>query len=180
MLISQKQVIAADTKAWAVNLKIESGSLVSNILRLFGIKEFRNLYYFRLMKGGPIIKALLCILKIIYPGRQDLLIDPSCRIGAGLFIQHGYSTIIMGDMGKNCWVNQQVTIGYKDAESDRPRLGDEVKVFAGAKIIGEVVVGNNAKIGANAVVVKDVPDNCTVAGVPARVVRLNGKRTNEH
>jgi serine O-acetyltransferase len=55
-----------------------------------------------------------------------------------------------------------------------------VKVFAGAKIIGEVVVGNNVKIGANAVVVKDVPDNCTVAGVPARIVRLNGKRTNEH
>ena len=81
MLISQKQVIAADTKALAVNLKMEYGSLVSNILRLLGIKEFRNLYYFRLMEGGPIIKALLCILKIIYPGRQDLLIDPSCRIG---------------------------------------------------------------------------------------------------
>jgi hypothetical protein len=94
MLSSQKQVIAADTKTWAVNLKIECGSPVSNILRLLGIKEFRNLYYFRLTKGGPIIKALLCILKIIYPGRQDLLIDPSCRIGGGLiypaWLQHDH------------------------------------------------------------------------------------------
>lgn len=92
-------------------------------------------------------------------------------IGAGLFIQHGYCTIISArSIGKNCWINQGVTIGFKDG-SDCPTIGDSVKITAGAKVLGDVHIGNNVIVGANAVVVKDVPDNCAVAGIPAIVIK---------
>lgn len=71
-------------------------------------------------------------------------------------------------MGEHCHVNQQVTIGYNGDEA--PIVGNNVLVTCGAKIIGGVTVGDNVKIGANAVVVKDVPSNVTVVGVPARIV----------
>jgi serine O-acetyltransferase len=100
-------------------------------------------------------------------------------IGKGLFIQHGFSTIIAAEsIGKNCWINQQVTIGYSNA-TDCPAIGDNVTIYAGAKVIGKVQIGDNVRIGANAVVVKNVPDNCTVVGVPAYIVRRNGNRMNE-
>jgi serine O-acetyltransferase len=95
-------------------------------------------------------------------------------IGEGLFIQHGFATIIAAkSVGKNCWINQQVTIGFSNV-TDCPVIGDNVTINAGAKIIGKVTMGNNSTAGANAVVVKDVPENCTVVGVPAYIVRRNG------
>ena len=97
-------------------------------------------------------------------------------IGPGLFIQHGFSTVIAArKIGKNCWINQQVTIGYAN-ERDQPTICDNVKIHAGAKVIGNVTIGDNSIVGANAVVVKDVPPNCTVVGVPAYIVKKDGKR----
>lgn len=72
-------------------------------------------------------------------------------------------------LGKNCMIYQNVTIAGKDGKY--PTLGDNVKVYAGACVLGGVKVGNNVIIGANAVVVKDVPDNCVVAGVPAKIIK---------
>lgn len=133
--------------------------------------EYRNLFYFRIGVFGRLL-ALSC--KPI----STLLIGAD-EIGPGLFIQHGFCTIISArSIGRNCWINQQVTIGYSNIE-DCPILGDDVVVNAGAKIIGNVRVGNRTTVGANAVVVKDVPDNCTVVGVPAYIVRRNGIRTRE-
>ena len=103
----------------------------------------------------------------------------TAEIGPGLFIQHGFATIIAArSIGANCWINQQVTIGYSNA-TDLPTLHDNVVVNAGAKIIGNVTLGANCIIGANAVVVKDVPPNVTVVGVPARIVRRSGIRVDE-
>ncbi|MGO4574247.1 serine O-acetyltransferase [Microvirga sp. 2TAF3] len=100
-------------------------------------------------------------------------------IGPGLFIQHGFSTIIAAkSIGSNCWINQQVTIGYSN-ETDAPVIGNNVRITAGAKVIGNVTVGDNVIIGANAVVVKDVPANCTVVGIPAYIVRRDGKKVLE-
>jgi serine O-acetyltransferase len=100
-------------------------------------------------------------------------------IGKGLFIQHGFATIIAAEsIGENCWINQQVTIGYAN-KNETPILGDNVTVCAGAKIIGKVTIGSNAVIGANAVVVKDVPANCTVVGVPAYIIKKDGLKV-EH
>jgi len=93
---------------------------------------------------------------------------------SGFFIQHGFATIISVEkIGRNCWINQQVTIGFSN-DTDCPTIGDNVIIYAGAKIIGKVKIGDNSIVGANAVVVRDVPENCTVVAVPAYIVRRNG------
>lgn len=98
-------------------------------------------------------------------------ISSTAEIGGGLIVQHGYGTIIAPrKIGKNCWVNQGVTIGYTN-DTDCPTIGDEVTIYAGAKILGDVHIGNNVIVAANAVVVKDVEDNCVVGGVPARILK---------
>lgn len=130
--------------------------------------EFRNLFYKRLGAKARIF-SFLC------PPMSTLFIDTS-KIGRGLFIQHGFATIIAAkSIGDNCWINQQVTIGYgKDGAA--PELRDGVVVNAGAKVIGAVIVGENTVIGANAVVVKSLPPNCTAVGVPARAIKKDGRR----
>lgn len=89
-------------------------------------------------------------------------------IGKNLEVAH-YNGIVLGPgvvIGDNCKLYQQVTLGQKN--DTYPKIGNNVTVYAGAKIIGDVHVGNNAVIGANAVVIHDVPDGCTAVGVPAR------------
>lgn len=92
------------------------------------------------------------------------------RHWGGLIIQHGFSTIINAKkIGENCHIYQQVTIGFNGTE--QPVIGNNVRICCGAKVIGGVNIGNNVVIGANAVVVKDVPDNVVVAGVPAKIIK---------
>lgn len=92
------------------------------------------------------------------------------EIGGGLYIHHGFATIVAADrIGENFWVNQQVTIGHKS--DGCPTIGDNVMVTSGAKILGKITVGNNVVVGANAVVVKDVQDNCVMGGIPAKVIK---------
>ena len=90
-----------------------------------------------------------------------------CRIGGGLLVPHPNGVVIHVDaeIGPNCLIFQQVTIGA--IEDGVPTLGGHVDVGAGAKILGDVRVGDNALIGANAVVVKDVPPGATAVGIPA-------------
>jgi serine O-acetyltransferase len=76
-------------------------------------------------------------------------------------------------IGKNVIISQQVTIGGRSKIYNVPVIGDNVFIGTGAKILGDVVIGNNVVIGANAVVVKSVPDNCVVAGVPAKIIKSN-------
>ena len=131
------------------------------------------MYYFRLFKGNFFGRLLSYILKFFYHPCPYFFLDNSCDIGAGLFVQHGFSTIIMADLGENCWVNQQVTIGHKD-KNGRPQIGNNVRITAGAKVLGNIKVGDNVTIGANAVVVKDVPDDCVVVGIPAYIIEKEG------
>lgn len=102
------------------------------------------------------------------------------RIGPGLCFTH-YSAIIISPfcvMGKNATIFQGVTIGGMFGKGN-PIIGDNLIAFAGSKIIGDVKVGNNVVIGANAVVTKDVPDNAVVVGVPAQIVNYNGREIVE-
>ena len=93
------------------------------------------------------------------------------KIGGGLFIQHGFSTYIAAEsIGENCWINQQVTIGYKD-NTTPPVIGNNVTITCGAKVLGPITIADNVTIGANAVVVKDLPPNSVWGGVPARRIR---------
>ena len=132
--------------------------------------EFRTVFYYRVgLASRP--------LRLLAP-EMDSLYLPTPDIGPGFFLHHGFATIVSARrVGANCWINQQVTIG-SDA-SGNPVIGDNVHVHCGAKVLGHITVGDNAVIGANAVVVKDVPPNCTVVGVPARIIRRDGKRVDE-
>jgi serine O-acetyltransferase len=140
--------------------------------------EFRSLFYYRVRKaGGSFARALCRICAALRPPMRDLyLLAP--EIGPGLFIQHGFSTIVTAErIGRDCWINQQVTIGYTGA--GRPVIGNNVTIHAGAKVIGKITVGDNVVIGANAVVLKDVPADCTVVGVPAYIVKRGGAKVRE-
>ena len=108
-------------------------------------------------------------------------IHPGAKIGKGLLIDHGSGVVIgeTAEIGDYCLLYQGCTLGGtgKDHGKRHPTLGNNVMVGAGAKILGPFKVGDNAKIAANAVVLKEVPPNSTAVGVPARIVRQNGKRT---
>ena len=95
----------------------------------------------------------------------------NCRIGGGLLIPHPNGIVIHPDavIGPNCLIFQQVTIGTRDGVGV-PVIGGHVDVGAGARILGAIQIGDHAKIGANAVVVTDVPDQAVALGVPAKVV----------
>jgi serine O-acetyltransferase len=158
---------------------MEQKSPVGNLLFLLGnYPEFRTLYYYRIWRGNLVAAAASLLLKIFFRGESTFhLRSPS--IGPGFFMQHGYATSVGAySIGKNCSVNQLVVIGWTD-RTRGPILGDNVSVKAGAKILGPITIGNNVTVGANAVVTKDVPANCVVAGVPARIIRRNGVRVNE-
>lgn len=134
-------------------------------------KEYRNTFYCRLGKVRFLIQWMC-------PPLNSLFIGSETTIGKGLYIQHGIATIINAHkIGESCWINQQVTVGSDGIGT--PTLGDNVRIAPGAKVLGKITVGNNVFIAANAVVVKNVPDNCTVAGVPARIIKRNGVRVDE-
>ncbi|MGK7939562.1 MAG: serine O-acetyltransferase [Crocosphaera sp.] len=179
LLTSEKEIIIADIDRWQACLSWENRCLQIQLIALLKeAKEFRNLYYFRLFKGNFVGRFFMYLLKIFYPECPYFFLDNSCNIGKGFFIQHGFSTIIMADMGENCWVNQQVTIGYKD-QKGRPKIGDNVRITAGAKVIGNITIGNNVTVGANAVIVKNVPDNAVVVGVPGYIIKRDGITVKE-
>lgn len=97
----------------------------------------------------------------------------SPQIGPRLYIQHGFATMISAkSIGSDCWINQQVTIGYT-FDHDPPVIGNGVRISAGAKVVGDITIGDNAIVAANAAVVKDVQENAIVGGVPAKVIGEN-------
>ncbi|MEG2596898.1 MAG: serine O-acetyltransferase EpsC [Oscillospiraceae bacterium] len=107
-------------------------------------------------------------------------IHPGAQIGRGVFIDHG-SGVVIGEtteIGDGCTIYQGVTLGGTGKEKGKrhPTLGKNVLVGTGAKILGPFLVGDNAKIAANAVVLEEVPPDSTAVGVPARVIKQNGKR----
>ena len=107
-------------------------------------------------------------------------IHPAAKIGKGLFIDHGMGVVIgeTAEIGDNCTLYQGVTLGGtgKDVGKRHPTLGNNVMVGAGAKILGPVEIGDNSKIAAGAVVLKQVPKNSTAVGIPAQIVRKNGEK----
>ena len=107
-------------------------------------------------------------------------IHPGAKIGRGFFIDHGMGVVI-GEttvIADNVTLYQGVTLGGTGKQSTKrhPTLGNNVVVGTGAKILGDIVVGDNSYIGANAVVIKDVPPNSTVVGVPGRITKQDGKK----
>ena len=110
-------------------------------------------------------------------------IHPGATIGKGFVIDHGMGVVIgeTTEIGDNCTIYQGVTLGGtgKDVGKRHPTLGDNVLVGAGAKVLGPFKIGSNTKIAANAVVLNEIPDNCTAVGMPAKVVKREGVKVND-
>lgn len=111
------------------------------------------------------------LLRFLYPNR--ILLRIHCPdIGGGLYLQHAHSTEINACViGQHCQIWHNVTIGVKHPGGKVPHIGNNVKVCAGACVIGDIIIGDNVTIGANAVVICDVPDNSIAVGNPARIIR---------
>lgn len=109
-------------------------------------------------------------------------IHPGARIGRKLFIDHGMGVVIgeTCEIGDNVTIFQGVTLGGTGKEQGKrhPTIKDNALIATGAKVLGAITIGENSKVGGGSVVLKDVPDNSTVVGVPGQVVVQNGKRIN--
>ncbi|MBO4847927.1 MAG: serine acetyltransferase [Clostridia bacterium] len=154
-----------DLKRWKSVLKIEGNDKHALAELLAADKAFRSLYQYRIKN-----RFYRGWVRMLYPPMDSLYIT-TANIGGGLFIQHGFSTYIAAEsIGENCWINQQVTIGYRD-DSRGPIIGDDVTITCGAKVLGPITIGDRVTIGANAVVIKDCPPDSVWGGVPAKRIR---------
>jgi serine O-acetyltransferase len=120
---------------------------------------------------------LKLIMRFIVPHRKDIELNVQAQIGEGLVIYHGSGLVVGSGVsaGKNLTLEHGVTLGNRIGSSTNnamswPVLGDNCFIGCGAALLGPVRIGNNVKVGANAVVICDVPDDCTAVGVPARIL----------
>lgn len=123
--------------------------------------------------GFPLIPSLCnFFIRLIH----NSAVHSQTSIGKGTVFGYGGIAIVIHKravIGRNCVIGSCVTIGGKSKSHAVPVIGDNVYIATGAKILGDVKVGNNCVIGANAVVVTSIPDNCLVVGVPAKIIREN-------
>lgn len=129
------------------------------------------------------LSPIILIIKVIYKHLQHktgIQLPWGTHIGYGLRFFHFGSVVIAqsSNIGHNVSIHQDVTIGrvFNGGKAGVPTIGDNVVIFAGAKIIGNVTIGNDVVVGANAVVVDNVPDGCIVAGVPAKVISSSSNK----
>lgn len=177
-LTNRKELILADVRRWA-EVEGRTYRMPGTLLDLIVARpEFRTLMYHRLGRGNTVGKIVGRLAFVLLPQRVLLFLALE-EIGPGLFIQHGFATGVDAQyIGADVWINQQVTIGSsvdKEGNVGIPRIEDGATIYAGAKVLGDVRVGRNAVVGANAVVVKDVPDNALAVGVPARIIERSAR-----
>tara|TARA_B100001989_G_scaffold133200_1_gene94225 strand:- start:385 stop:960 length:576 start_codon:yes stop_codon:yes gene_type:complete len=160
-------------------------SILSIILTYPGVKAvfFHQISNFFYKAGFDLIARIISQTVRFFTGIE---IHPGAKIGKNLFIDHGMGVVIgeTSEIGDNVTIYHAVTLGGSspsiESEKQRhekrhPTIGDDVVIGSGAQIIGPVKVGNNSRIAANAVVVKDVPTNATMVGIPAKAVKLENK-----
>ena len=160
-------------------------SIISIILTYPGVKAvfFHQISNFFYKAGFDLIARIISQTIRFLTGIE---IHPGAKIGKNLFIDHGMGVVIgeTSEIGDNVTIYHNVTLGGSspsiDSERQRhekrhPTIGNDVVIGSGAQIIGPIKVGNNSRIAANAVVVKDVPENATMVGIPAKAVKLENK-----
>ena len=160
-------------------------SILSIILTYPGVKAvfFHQISNFFYKAGFDLIARIISQTIRFFTGIE---IHPGAKIGKNLFIDHGMGVVIgeTSEVGDNVTIYHNVTLGGSspsiDSERQRhekrhPTIGNDVVIGSGAQIIGPIKVGNNSRIAANAVVVKDVPENATMVGIPAKAVKLENK-----
>ncbi len=138
---------------------------------------FHRLAHWLYSVGIPFIPRLISHISRFITGIE---IHPGAAIGQGVFIDHGMGVVIgeTAIIGDYTLIYQGVTLGGTGKESGKrhPTVGENAVVGAGAKVLGNILIGNNVRIGAGSVVLRDVPSDCTVVGVPGRIVYRSGVR----
>ncbi len=167
----QKNLIKMDIARWNEIDQVNFNMFESINWYMTYKKEFRNLIQHRLKNPSRSILAMVhfLIARFLWKPMESLYIYTE-DIGGGLYIQHGFATIITAKkIGENCRIYQQVTIGYKNG-SNPPVLEDNVSITCGAKVLGDITMHRGSLAAAGSVVLKDVPENAIVAGVPAKII----------
>ena len=140
------------------------------------------LFFYRIAHFLNDINLFLLARMVSNLGRflTGIEIHPGAKIGKGIFIDHGMAVVIgeTTEIGDNVTIYQGATLGGTGKEKGKrhPTIGNNAVISSGAKILGPFTVGDNSKIGAGSVVLKEVPSNCTVVGVPGRIVVKDNKR----
>lgn len=162
----------------------DSSSFMKRAILYFKYPGVKYSFWMRLscaLKRHKLAMPLYLIARMILRHcsyRFGIDIPYNTEIGGGFYIGHFGAIVVngMAKIGQNVNISQGVTIGQSNRGDRRgvPTIGSRVYIGPGAKIIGNIQIGNNVAIGANAVVTKDVPDNAVVAGIPARIISMDG------
>lgn len=174
-------IFRKDVQRWVVPSGFAEPSEVT-FLKTLGMlyrhPSLRMMLWFRFArwckrKSVPMLPGLLYQV-IFHRFGAELRIDTP--IGGGLYIAHPAGVVLSPDsMGENCSVISAVTVGMRN-EYAFPKIGDRVFIGAGARILGDISVGDDVQVGANSVVIKDTPAGSTVVGIPGRVIAVYGKK----
>ncbi|WP_280998580.1 serine O-acetyltransferase EpsC [Marinitoga aeolica] len=134
-----------------------------------GLVLYRIYHFFHKYKIYPISYFLYMLSKILY----SMDIHPAAKLDAGIVIDHGIGVVIGSTttVGSGTLIYHQVTLGAKHIKKGKrhPDIGENVIIGAGAKVLGDIIIGDNSVIAANSVVLRNVPSNCLVAGIPAKI-----------
>lgn len=157
-----------DLKGFRKLLFLVDNTLVNTGFQATSLYRISNFLY---RKKVPFLHRFFNYIQRIITGSD---INYTAQISEGIKIIHGFGVVIGGEvkLGKNAYLMNDITIGSKIPGGGQPVIGDNVYIGVGSRILGEITIGNNVIIGANSIVLEDVPDNCTVAGSPAKIVKV--------
>ncbi len=167
----------------AINMKIKDPAAKNILTVILLYPGFHALIYYRVSHFFYNIKLYFIARCISQFARfiTGIEIHPGARIGKCLFIDHGMGIVIgeTSEVGDYCTIYHQVTLGGtgKDIGKRHPTIKNNVIIGAGSKILGPITIGNNVKIGSNAVVLKNIDDNSTVVGIPGKKCEKNKEKS---
>ncbi|MBU0924984.1 serine acetyltransferase [bacterium] len=144
-------------------------------MNLINLQKFANkLYLYKI----PIVPKIIYYIQFILFNSS---VPYKCKIGKNTKFAYGGIGVVIherAEIGDNCIIGQGITIGGKSKETNVPKIGNNVYIAAGSRIIGNVTIGDDVVIGANSVITKDIPSNCIVAGIPAKIIKTDIKMSD--